>query len=298
MRPVRLELDGFVSFRSPATVDFTDADYFALVGPTGSGKSSLIDALTFALYGSVHRWGDAKIVKYALAPTATRATVRLVFDLGSDRYVAAREIRRSGANILHKSRLERLLDPAGTGAPDEETELLAHDSAVEGAVEDLLGLTFEQFCTCVVLPQGDFAEFLHASRSDRQKILLKLLGAKHYDAIARAANVRAAEARQRIDVARPIRGDGHGRAGAGARGRDRRARRRAPRLRRAGGRATTARRRQGTGRRRRARRARHLGEAGAGRRDGRRTRRAGSGHDRPRAARRRTAARPFGAGTP
>lgn len=200
MRPVRLDLNGFASFRDPVTVDFADADYFALVGPTGSGKSTVIDAITFALYGSVHRWDDAKIVKLALAPTATRATVRLLFDIGPTRYVVAREVRRSGATYPHKSRLERLADPSGTGEPDEVTEVLAHDSAVKGAVEQLLGLTFEQFCTCVVLPQGDFAEFLHANRSERQKILLKLLGAAHYDAVARAANSRAANARQRADV--------------------------------------------------------------------------------------------------
>src|SRR5690606_15605199 len=52
VRPVRLEVEGFTTFRAPTVVDFTGADLFALVGPTGSGKTSVIDALTFALYGS------------------------------------------------------------------------------------------------------------------------------------------------------------------------------------------------------------------------------------------------------
>ena len=81
MRPVLLDMDGFASFRDQATVDFTDADYFALVGPTGSGKSTVIDAMTFALYGTVPRWQDKRMVMYALAPTAVRGTVRLVFDV-------------------------------------------------------------------------------------------------------------------------------------------------------------------------------------------------------------------------
>ena len=51
MRPITLDMDGFASFREPAHVDFTDADFFALVGPTGSGKSTIIDAMTFALFG-------------------------------------------------------------------------------------------------------------------------------------------------------------------------------------------------------------------------------------------------------
>src|SRR5690606_14291101 len=58
MRPVLLEMNGFASFREPTEVDFRGADYFALVGPTGSGKSTVVDAITFALYGSAPRWGN------------------------------------------------------------------------------------------------------------------------------------------------------------------------------------------------------------------------------------------------
>src|SRR3954453_20554194 len=108
MRPVRLDLAGFASFREPAVVDFTDADYFALVGPTGSGKSTVIDAMTFALYGSAPRWGKVNAIQYALAPTANRCAVRLVFDVAGQRYVAAREVRRSGKSITQRNpRLER-----------------------------------------------------------------------------------------------------------------------------------------------------------------------------------------------
>ena len=57
MRPLRLHLDGFGSYREPAEADFTGVDFFALVGPTGAGKSTVIDGLCFALYGTVPRWG-------------------------------------------------------------------------------------------------------------------------------------------------------------------------------------------------------------------------------------------------
>ncbi|MDN5748531.1 MAG: AAA family ATPase, partial [Pseudonocardia sp.] len=79
MRPVQLEMAGFASFREPTVVDFAGAEYFALVGPTGSGKSTVIDAITFALYGSVPRWDNPRTVSLALAPTVGRGTVRLVF---------------------------------------------------------------------------------------------------------------------------------------------------------------------------------------------------------------------------
>src|SRR5664279_4065173 len=201
MRPRLLELDGFASFREPASVDFTDTDYFVLVGPTGSGKSTVIDAMAFALYGTVPRWNDKRMVMYALAPTAVRGTVRLVFDADGVRYVAARELRRTKQGVQVKSaRLERLLDPTATGALSDETEVLASDSQVTAAVEELLGLTFENFCQCVVLPQGEFAEFLRAKGSDRRNILMKLLGAELYQQIGREANSRAALAAERSKV--------------------------------------------------------------------------------------------------
>ena len=204
MRPLRLDIAGFAAFRDPVTVDFTDADYFALTGPTGSGKSTVIDAMTFALYGSAPRWGRENAIQYALAPTANRCTIRLVFDIAGQRYVVAREVRRSGKSITQKNpRLERFLDPAATGDPDadEPTESLAADTrSMKEQVGELLGLDFEDFCTCVVLPQGDFATFLKASVAERQTILLKLLGARHYEAIGRMANQRAAAANARIDA--------------------------------------------------------------------------------------------------
>ena len=58
MRPTRIEVEGFSAFRARTEVDLADADLFAFVGPTGAGKSSVIDAMVFALYGSVPRYGS------------------------------------------------------------------------------------------------------------------------------------------------------------------------------------------------------------------------------------------------
>ncbi|MGI5132573.1 AAA family ATPase [Pseudonocardia sp. CA-107938] len=203
MRPVLLEMAGFAAFREPTTVDFAGADYFALVGATGSGKSTVIDALTFALYGSVPRWDNPRSVANALAPTAGRGAVRLVFDVGGERFVVARELRRaaSGSVSVRGARLERLRDPSGTGAADEETEPLADGAGdTTAAVTALLGLTFADFCTCVVLPQGEFAEFLHAEPRKRQEKLVRLLGLDVYERIAKEANGEAAAQRQRAEV--------------------------------------------------------------------------------------------------
>jgi exonuclease SbcC len=204
MRPVLLEMTGFASFREKTEVSFEDTDYFALVGPTGAGKSTVIDALTFALYGSVARWDHEGLVAPALAPTANRATVRLVFDAGGARYHVVREVRRSGGKkptvSVKNVRLERLADPAALGGPEDDADAVAADSEVTPAIERLLGLTFKHFCTCVALPQGDFAEFLHAKAADRQKILIKLLGLEVYERIGRRAGVTAEQQKQRAAV--------------------------------------------------------------------------------------------------
>jgi exonuclease SbcC len=203
MRPVLLEMNGFASFREPTVVDFREAEYFALVGPTGSGKSTVIDAMTFALYGSVPRWDDKRTVSLALAPTAGRGAVKFVFDVGGARYVVARELRRaaSGGVSVRTARLERLRAPAGLGGVDEETDPIADGAGpVTKAVEELLGLPFGDFTTCVVLPQGDFAEFLHTEPRKRQEKLVRILGLGVYDVIAKEANSEAAAQRQRAEV--------------------------------------------------------------------------------------------------
>ena len=202
MRPIVMDMNGFASFREQTRVDFTDADFFALVGPTGAGKSTVIDAMTFALYGSVPRWGRRGMVSLALAPTVTRATVKLVFEVERQRYVIARELRRIGGQVGQRAAsLERILDPNGLAQPGDTTVPMAKDLAgVNGAVERLLGLPYEDFIQCVVLPQGQFADFLHAKPADRQEILLRLLGAEHYKRMMMRANQRASTAGQRADT--------------------------------------------------------------------------------------------------
>ncbi len=197
MRPVRLRLRGFGAFRDETEVDFTDTDVFALVGPTGSGKSTVIDAICFALYGSVPRHGE-KAVGVVVSVGANEAAVELTFESAGQQYVVARVVRRSGRDgraTTKEARLER-------HGPDGKVEVVAGAAReLAPAVEALLGLGFDHFTRCVVLPQGDFARFLHDKPADRQALLEQLLGLGLYDVLVKQANQRAAEARAAADLA-------------------------------------------------------------------------------------------------
>jgi len=190
MRPLRLDLHGFTVFRDATTVDFTDTDFFALVGPTGSGKSTILDAICFALYGTVPRWSDRRSVANALAPSAAEARVRLVFEAAGARYAATRVVRRDGKGRIATTHAGLELLPRGfdlstldTGLTELGEPLAGTPAEMEQAVIDAVGLPYDQFTSCVVLPQGQFAEFLHAKPAIRQQILVNLLGLSVYERI-------------------------------------------------------------------------------------------------------------------
>jgi exonuclease SbcC len=192
MRPIRLELEGFTAYRELTVCDFEGVDLFVLTGPTGSGKSSLIDALTFALYGSVSRYGNPNLVHPVISQGKLEAKVRFDFSVEGRKYTAVRIVRRTrGGATTREARLEsdgRTL----AGTADEVT----------ARVREIIGLDFTQFTTCVVLPQGEFARFLHDKPADRQDLLTKLLGVGVYEKMGNLARVREAEATQKAALHR------------------------------------------------------------------------------------------------
>ena len=189
MRPLRLEVTGFSAYRDTVVVDFDDVEFFALTGPTGSGKSSLIDAMIFALYGKVPRLGGGTFAP-AISAGSDEAKVALTFEVGDETYQVARFARRteSGGGTVKEVRLEGPVSANGVGE-------------VNDAIESVLSLSYEDFTRTVVLPQGEFARFLTAKKSERQGLLRNLLGFDLYTRIANLAKTRRAVAGDRLEMA-------------------------------------------------------------------------------------------------
>jgi exonuclease SbcC len=171
-------MEGFTAFRKLTVVDFAGTEIFVLSGPTGSGKSSIIDAMTFALYGSVPRYDDLKLVHPVISQGKLLMKVRFDFEINQKRYTAIRVVKKTGKDqaTTKEARLE-----CGN-------EVLAGSAReMSDQIKRLLGLDFEQFNTCIVLPQGQFARFLNEKPAKRQDLLKDLLNMHVYSKIGSKA---------------------------------------------------------------------------------------------------------------
>ncbi len=186
MRPLRLELEGFTSFREKTEVNFENTDLFVFTGATGSGKSSLIDAMIFALYGSVPRYANQNLIAPVISQGKVRARVRLDFEARGRVYTAVRVIQRTKTGATTK---EARLEERANGEPAKT--LAATEAELSTTVQkDVIGLGLDHFTKCVVLPQGEFAAFLRAKPGERKQLLERLLGLGLYDKLRKAANLR------------------------------------------------------------------------------------------------------------
>lgn len=190
MRPVQIEMEGFGAFKDRTVVDFADAELFALIGPTGAGKSTIIDAITFALYGSIARYDNQNVIAPSVNALSNEGKVRLDFEHDGESYCAVRVMRRQGTGVAtREARLFR-----------GDVVLAGRPSEMAPAVEALLGLNFDQFTRTVVLPQGEFAQFLRDSPAQKQELLRKLLGFEVYERVRKLAVTRQSEARAQAEL--------------------------------------------------------------------------------------------------
>lgn len=181
MRPERLRISAFGPYAGEEDMDFSVLEnhtLFLICGPTGAGKSTILDAMCYALYGKTSgavRSGEDLRSNYVGYDRKTY--VEFDFAIGDRHY----RIYRSPTQLLERQKGDRSKPVEHKGKADfyeidEEGREKAHitSKGVDSAVEKLLGVGLEQFRQIILLPQGDFRKLLLADSSDRQKIMEQL----------------------------------------------------------------------------------------------------------------------------
>lgn len=178
MRPIELTIRGINSYSEEQTVDFTalmQEGVFGIFGPTGSGKSTILDGITLALYGEL-----ARKSKNFVHVGAENGSVSFTFSITEKETKTYRVYRTfkvkkdTGYSVAAKARLCELVIPEDES--DEYHEVVLEDSisGVKERIQKIVGLEFEDFTRTVVLPQGQFSEFLKLSGTERNQMLERL----------------------------------------------------------------------------------------------------------------------------
>ena len=206
MRLHSLELQAFGPYATAQHIDFealASSGLFLLEGPTGAGKTTILDAITFALYGrpSGEDGGLDRLHSDFAAPDV-EPCVTLVFSLSGVRYRICRvpehqrRKRRGDGFTTQPMRvhLQRL-------AAADWVSLSSNKAEVGELITEKVGLSREQFSQVMLLPQGEFAKFLRSDDDERRALLTKLFGTQLYDRITDELDRRRAEAGRSRQVA-------------------------------------------------------------------------------------------------
>lgn len=203
MKPLRLEMQAFGPFAGEQLIDFGqlgERSFFLIHGPTGSGKTTILDAICFALYGDssgAERSGEQMCSDFAQPGITT--LVRFSFALGAKHYQVYRSPRQmrpaKRGDKMVEAQPEAELYELGDG---EETILASGWQRVNEEIEKLLGFRSGEFRQVVMLPQGKFRQLLMADSREREKILETLFRTSLYNRIEAFLKQRAALIKDRI----------------------------------------------------------------------------------------------------
>jgi hypothetical protein len=207
MRLHSLEITAFGPYAGTEVIDMdrlTSSGLFLLEGPTGAGKSTILDAITFALYGRT-AGGDSSADRLHshFAEAGTTPCVLLDLSVGNERLRVRRtpeherpKLRGDGTTIEKSSvHLERLADGGWVSLSSAKDE-------VGSILSARIGLTADQFTQVVLLPQGEFATFLRASDDARRELLSKIFATQLFDRVTAELDRRRTEASRAREAAR------------------------------------------------------------------------------------------------
>ena len=188
MKILKIAFQNLNSLKGETIIDFQaeplrSTGLFAIVGDTGSGKTTVLDALTLGIYGKIHR---NKNVEEILSYGTTDSYAEVEFSVGLNIYRSKWVLWKARGNVAGKAHTKREL--AKWEESSKEFEILATKiREIEELTEQITGLDYHRFSKSVLLSQGDFAAFLKASEKDRSNLLERITGTSIYSDISIAA---------------------------------------------------------------------------------------------------------------
>ena len=206
MRPIRLKLEAFGAYVEPLDIDFdvelAGEKFFLIHGVTGSGKTTILDAICFALYGASSGGGrDGTMMRSDYAAPRKETFVEFTFALKNKIY----RVRRTPKYDKQKSRGVGLTSVAANAdlycLDGERAELIENGASnVTSRIEKLIGFKCDQFRQVIVLPQGDFKRFLKAGSRERETILTILFKTELYRRVEEQLKARATELKRDYEL--------------------------------------------------------------------------------------------------
>lgn len=194
MIPLKLTIEGIYSYQERQTIDFTELasnGLFGILGGVGSGKSSILEAITYALYGETERLNSRDRRGYNMMNLKSdRLYVEFDFmNHNNDIYRATREIKRNSKDF-------EVVRPATVQfyeQKDDEWVPMEHSSA-----ENVIGLSYANFKRTIIIPQGQFKEFLELGATDRTNMMKDIFQLEQYD-LSSKASALSAETKTKLD---------------------------------------------------------------------------------------------------
>ena len=216
MKPLAITMQAFGPYAGVQTLDFGDlrgAGFFLITGPTGAGKTTVLDAMSFALYGDTSGGTESEGGRSGAAMRSDHSDpgtlTRIVFDfsIGADVYRVERlpeqerpKLRGGGTTTHLQEATMWRLRRGGDGALElDGAPLAAGWTKVKAKAEDVLGFRGEQFRQVVMLPQGRFQQLIEADSNEREQILRAFFDTGHYAAIEAALKDEATTLRRAAD---------------------------------------------------------------------------------------------------
>jgi len=199
MKPIKVTICAFGPYKGEVSVDFTalqGGGLFLIGGDTGAGKTTLFDAVSFALYGDASGEGRKNVsLRSDFADPKMRTFVRLVFAHKGQQY----EIERSPSYLRPKERGEGFTSKPAEATlilPDGST--LTRQSAINDYITDLLGMDHGQFKQISMIAQGEFLKLTYAKGSERQAILRRVFDTSFYDKFTQKLLSRLSMTKQQL----------------------------------------------------------------------------------------------------